>query len=123
MDKIAFLVSVSLITFGFGATTVAAAPGSYECTVNVGTGVPGVGTVGLSAEGNNLGSCTLVDATEQSTVDSVQPADSCSIQADVDGDGLADQTLEEGQDVGDGWTVSAFCDVGAVDAVNTLVLA
>lgn len=117
------IIALSLVTVAFAGLPAAADDVSEECTVDVGTGVPGVGTVGASGSPvGNLGSCEVVTLDRTLVVTSVDPADGCSISYDATGDGLSNTEPEVGQTYEAGTTFHAFCDAGVVDGVNSLTL-
>jgi hypothetical protein len=119
--KYAILLSLSLVTLGLAAPA-AAESGTYECTTTAGLGNPAVsGAVDLTDEaGVALGGCNLVTLSEESTVDSVDPADGCSISVDIDGDGVGDEAPTAGAIYGADASFTAFCDLGTTEATSSI---
>lgn len=123
--KKALILSLSLVALGFAAPVASAAEsGTHECTTTVGLGNPVVSaSLDLSAEaGIALGGCTLVTISDTHTVDSVDPADGCSVSVDIDGDGVGDEEPEAGNSYDSGASFTAFCDLGTADATSAITL-
>jgi len=118
------------LTTGFAVSPAAADSGEHECTVDIGLGTPVVsGSFDLDnpqtgEDVANVGGCNLHSALDSArTVNGLDAADGCSIQYDTaDDDNVADGEVAEGQTLEEGWSVTAFCDVGVFDATNTLTL-
>lgn len=120
------ILALSLLTF-----TLAGVPASghgdtheeFSCIVDVGTGIPGVGTVGYQGSpAGNLGSCEVATLSQERNVSSVDPADSCSINYDENGDGLSNTPVEENQTYASGTTFIAFCEVGVINGENSVTV-
>lgn len=121
--RYAILLSLSLLSLGLAAPA-AAEDGDYDCTTTAGLGNPVVSTsLEAGDAGVALGGCTIVTLSEESTVTSVDPADGCSISVDIDGDGLSDEDATEGNSYPADSTITAFCDLGTVDATSAVSLA
>lgn len=91
-------------------------PVTHSCTTDV--GVPVISLSGAA----NVGGCQLVEITSTQQVVEVNPADACNIQADLDGDGLADEEVTVGAVYESGASITAFCDPPAVDAESSISL-
>lgn len=122
--RYAILLSLSLMTLGLAAPAAAESE-TYECTTTVGLANPAVsGSLDLSEDaGIALGGCSLVTLSEASTVESLDPADGCSISVDETGDGVGDGDAAEGTTYDAGASFTAFCDIGVTEATSAITFA
>lgn len=94
-----------------------ATPTTLSCTATAGAMV-----ISLSTAAGDIGGCNLGTIESSQQVVESRPADGCTIQYDADGDDLSDGEVSAGTPYDQGTTFVAFCDVGALEAVNELDL-
>lgn len=122
------LIAGSLLTIALLAVPVSAhedpevEASEVSCTVDYGTGIPGVGTAGFSVLGNSFGSCTLDEVDETVSVHEIDAAAGCTIEFDDDADSVSDGEVQLDGTYEPGTRFMAFCDVGVINGENALTL-
>lgn len=119
--KILALSLVSIAFVGIPASGHGETHVQFSCTVDYGTGISGVGSVGYEGSpAGNFGSCEVATLQTERVIWSFEHPEDCTINHDANDDGFTDTPIVANETYPSNTTFTAFCEANTFGAVNNI---